>query len=178
MSVDPKYFWIDAWALEQYISKAEKAWQRFERLTARSASTRGRNAEAEAVELTEKALGLYRGNFLPADAEQFWTFSYRERIRSKFIRMILVLGSHLEQSGQTQKAVDCYLKGLEVDPLAEQFCQRLMVCYKRLGQRAEGLGVYRRCRDLLESVLGIPPSPKTESIHRSLQQGINRNRSK
>jgi DNA-binding SARP family transcriptional activator len=36
-----------------------------------------------------------------------------------------------------------------------------MDCHQRLGQRAEALRVYRRCRDLLAAELGLAPSRAT-----------------
>jgi ATP/maltotriose-dependent transcriptional regulator MalT/DNA-binding SARP family transcriptional activator len=172
LSLDPRYCWVDAWALEKRIGEAEAEWKRVERLSIWSGQEADMPGESEAAEITEKAVDLYAGHYLPADAGQPWTVSYRERLRSKYIRMILKLGSYLEQSRQTQKAVECYQKGLEVDALAEEFYQRLMLCYQRLGQQAAGLVVYRRCSSSLKSELGMPPSSKTEAIRRSLQSPL------
>jgi len=55
-----------------------------------------------------------------------------------------------------------------VDGLAEEFYQHLMVCHQELGQRAEAVSTYNRCRTLLLSSLGIPPSRKTEDLYQSI----------
>jgi two-component SAPR family response regulator len=93
----------------------------------------------------------------------------RERLRSKFLRAVGFLGRSLERDGQWTEAIACYRRGLEVDDLAEGFYQRLMLCHGRLGQIAEAVGVYDRCRKTLTAVLGILPSPETETIRRSLR---------
>jgi DNA-binding SARP family transcriptional activator len=44
-----------------------------------------------------------------------------------------------------------------------------MKCYQQMGKRAEALAVYKRCYQILSSVLGIEPSPETEAIKRALK---------
>ena len=61
-----------------------------------------------------------------------------------------------------------FSRALELDNLAEALYRRLMVCYRELGEPAESLNVYRRCRDMLSIVLGIKPSPETEAIRAML----------
>jgi DNA-binding SARP family transcriptional activator len=96
--------------------------------------------------------------------------SIRERLRNKFLRNVRRLGIYWEQSGELARAVDCYQKGLEVDDLAEEFYQCLMKCYQQMGKRAEALAVYKRCYQILSSVLGIEPSPETEAIKQALKR--------
>jgi DNA-binding SARP family transcriptional activator len=76
------------------------------------------------------------------------------------------LGRHWEKEGQLEKAVQCYQRGLETDDLAEDFHQRLMTCYHRLGRRAEVLSVYERCKRILSASLGIEPSSETKAIRK------------
>jgi hypothetical protein len=44
-----------------------------------------------------------------------------------------------------------------------------MICYRELGEVAEALQVYRRCRDMLSIVLGTTPSPETEVVRATLR---------
>jgi DNA-binding SARP family transcriptional activator len=99
-----------------------------------------------------------------------WMVSIRERLRNKVLRMIKRCGSYYEQSGEFENALEIYQKGLEVDDLIEEFCRRMMKCYYRLGRRAEALSVYKRCFQVLSSVLGINPSEETEALARELKQ--------
>ena len=36
------------------------------------------------------------------------------------------------------------------------------------GNRAEALGVYERCRQLLDEELGVPPSAQTRAVHEKI----------
>lgn len=66
-------------------------------------------------------------------------------------------------------AAEVFLRGLDMDNLTEEFYQRLMVCYQGLGQKADAVKVYHRCRSVLSAALGVEPSSRTEEIYASLQ---------
>jgi DNA-binding SARP family transcriptional activator len=155
VNLDARYCWVDTWAFEQLLEQADQA------------ERRGRIDQAG--ELSEKALTLYKGPFLNSDAKASWALLPRERLRNKFLRSTSKLGQRWEQAGEWRRAIECYEKGLDVDGLAEEFYQRQMVYYQRLGRRAEALVVYQRCRRILAAVLGVSPSPETEALYRSLR---------
>ncbi len=162
-TLDARYCWVDAWTFERLLAEAET---RLKDL--REGRDQGAVRRPPLDDFVGKAAALYKGHFLLGDEAHVWTASYRERLRGKFLRLIVRWGDHLESVGQWEDAVDCYQKGLEVDDLAEEFYQRLMLCYQQLGLRGEAIAAYRRCRKALSSVLGVEPSPKTEAIYRSL----------
>jgi two-component SAPR family response regulator len=120
------------------------------------------------MQLAEKAIGLYKGHFLPGDEEETWTVSYRERLRNKFLRLITRLGDSLQKTGQWEKALEYYQKGLQVDDLAEEFYQGLMICHQHLGAISEAVKTYRNCQKVLSAVLGVEPSPITEKIYKEM----------
>ena len=149
VSLDPRCCWVDIWALERLMSQAESS---------------------RSPELTEKALALYQGPFLGQETEQPWAIPLRERLRSRIIRLMGKQCRQWEEAKKWRKAAECYQRALEVDDLAEEFYQRLMLSYQRMGRRTEALAVYQRCRKILSSVFGIEPSPETEAIYKSLLQ--------
>jgi two-component SAPR family response regulator len=82
------------------------------------------------------------------------------------------LGDYLEEAGQWEKAVEYYEKGLEVDDLAEEFYQHLMICYHKLGQWTEAIKTYNRCKKSVFAALGVEPSPKTQALFRNLTERV------
>lgn len=156
LSLNPRLCWTDAWAFERVVEEAEDAWKD--------------QAFASAMQASEKAMALYKGHFLPADRELAWTVSYGERLRSRFLRIVSHLGTHYEQTDQCDRTVDCYLRSLDIDDLAEEHYQKLMLCYKKLGRTAEAVAVYKRCCAALSVHLGATPSEKTEAIYSTLRR--------
>ena len=67
-------------------------------------------------------------------------------------------------AGQHGAAARLYQRLVEHQPLAEDLVRRLMACLLVLGQRAEALAVYRRCRQQLSVVLGVRPAAETEAL--------------
>jgi DNA-binding SARP family transcriptional activator len=158
LTLDQKYCWVDIWAFQRTFGQADTAWRR----------KKSQTNMARIVELTQKAIDIYKGPFLIEEEGESWTIPLRERLRSKFIRGVSNLGRYWESLEQWEKAAECYQLGLEVDNLAEDLYQRLMICYHRMSLRAEALTVYERCRQMLSVTLGITPSPNTETIRDSL----------
>jgi len=156
LTLNQRYCWVDVWAFERIFGQADAAWK----------EATGCKAE-EAIELTQKAIDIYHGHFMEGESGEPWADSLNERLRSKFFQGVEKLGHYLETVEQWNKALECYQNGLKKDGLAEIFYQRLMVCYHRLGRGSEALLVYDRCKRILNTTLGIEPSPKTKAIRKS-----------
>jgi LuxR family transcriptional regulator, maltose regulon positive regulatory protein len=160
--------WVDAFALEQVLSEAEGLWEPFSRCQA-DPRRLSRDAATQAIQLTRKAITLYQGHFLEVEPEQTWLLSPQERLRSKYIRGITTLASHWEAALEPEMAIECYEKALEVDDLAEECYQHLMLCHQQLGRRAKAIAVYGRCRSVLGARLGMEPSARTEALLATLR---------
>jgi LuxR family transcriptional regulator, maltose regulon positive regulatory protein len=150
IGLNPQLCWTDVWAFERRIEQFE-----------------GSEEQAGAA---SEALRLYRGNFLPTYTDEPWTAKMRERLRSKFVRLVEAVALADENAGRWEQAIALYSKGLEADDLVEPFYQGLMRCYRSLGRHAEAMNAFRRLRQLLSVVLGIAPSESTQAMARALQR--------
>jgi len=166
-SLDPSYCWVDAWAFERIVQQSEAEFKRMgERETQRD------DEEKQMIQLVEKAIAIYKGQFLAADEGYLWTTSFRERLRTKFFRLVTRIGEHLENRDRWEKAIEYYQRALDIDDLGEEFYQHLMICYRHLGQDGKAVETYRCCKKTLTATLGIEPSPKTQAIYRTLTGNV------
>ncbi|MEN6623724.1 MAG: BTAD domain-containing putative transcriptional regulator [Smithella sp.] len=154
VSLNKLYCWVDLWA--------------FERLFERMRPTDDKGQTSLMRSIADKALDLYKGTFLPADANYFFTISSRERLRSKYFQVIARVGSILEKEGNWQAAADYYSKGLIANPVAEEYYQGQMNCYIHLDRKAEAMITFQQCRNVLHTELGMGPSEKTKALGREL----------
>lgn len=155
VSLNRDHIWIDAVESERAFAAAEGALGR---------------GDQKAFDKAVKTLGvLYRGPFLPADADAPWSVSMRERLKAGFVQFVTDYGEQLESSERWDEAADWYRRGLAADDLSESFYQGLMRCHLEAGRCAEGLSVFRRMRQILSVTLGIQPSVQSEALSRSLQ---------
>ncbi len=161
VSLDSLRVWVDVWAFERLLCEAEDRWKK---------SGAGNMPDVTAVSLTEKALAFYKGHFLPSETKQAWSMSSRERLHMKFLSSVSALAGHWERADDCEKAVQTLRKGIEIDGLAEEFYQQLMICHHRLGQEAEVVKTFYRCRSVLSKSLGIEPSRRTKEIYSSIRQ--------
>jgi LuxR family transcriptional regulator, maltose regulon positive regulatory protein len=158
ISLNPRYCWVDAWAFERISDKTEASWK----------DSQSREEMAGIWKLAEKAIGLYKGSFLPEDQDLAWSTSYRERLRNKYLRLTLRVGRGLEQANEWKKAVEYYQRALDIDEYSEEFYQHLMLCYQRLGYYSEAILAYQRCKKTLSENFGIEPSPQTQALYKNL----------
>jgi DNA-binding SARP family transcriptional activator len=156
LTLDGRLCWVDAWAFERALESSEFRVQGSE-------LKGGKNQPA-----IEKVINLYCGHFLPSDTRLPWSAVSRERLRGKFLRLILGAGEALERAGRWRQAGALFELGIGKDAVCEEFYQHLMLCCKRLGQEARAAHVYKQCRLMLSHELGIQPSSRTEEIRRSL----------
>lgn len=151
--------WVDAWEFERILNKID-------RILVNPANTDSMPGDIEL--LLQDALSLYQGGFLSRETAKPWNVSLRERLRFKLFRHITSVSHIAEENGRWTNAIHFYQKGLEIEPLAEELYQRLMICYQYMGRKAEALSVYQRCRANLSAGLDIAPSPETEKIRTSI----------
>ena len=152
LSLDPESCWVDSIALEALLGRS------------------GALPAAELPRLCREAVGLYAGRFLPADGDCPWVVSRGELLKNRLLSVIGAAGRRHEEQGEWSAAADCYRQGLDLDDLAEEFCRRLMTCYRELDQRAEGVKLYHRFQQHLERRLGIAPSLQSQAVFTSLMR--------
>ena len=119
--------------------------------------------------LGDRLMSIYRGPLLANEGEKDWLLGCRDRLRSQFHRVVRAIGDSLEARQDLDRAIVLYRQALERDNLSEELYQRLMLCHQRRGEHAEGLKVYRRCRELLSIVLGVQPGPRTQQVYETLR---------
>jgi DNA-binding SARP family transcriptional activator len=153
VTLNPLFCWVDVWAFERILSTIET-------------KTNYKKEQGKIINLCEKAISMYNGYFLREDSGLYWTSPMRERLRSKFIRVIINTGEYLRKKGKLKKVIELYQKVIEIDPIIEEVYQQLMKCYGALGYRGEVERLYRMCVNVLSTVLGVKPSPQTEMIYR------------
>ncbi len=126
----------------------------------------GRRQEAAAE--YERAIELYRGDYLLEDLYEDWTMVERERLINAYVDMLGRLAVHYMESGQPQEAIRACYRLLEKDRCHEDSYRVLMRCYVSLGLRDRALRQYRLCEETLLRHFGTAPSSETKSLYGSL----------
>jgi LuxR family transcriptional regulator, maltose regulon positive regulatory protein len=151
ISFNRKLVWVDTWAFMRLSATAEKK-------------------SDNPSDLAHQALDLYSGSFLSMEDEH-WMVSYREKLRDRFLRLIISLGRGLENNNMYKEAIRCYRAAIEADDLAEEVYLRLMVCYSSLGDKTSAISAYERLHKILNARLNTTPTPsaKTSAVFREIK---------
>jgi adenylate cyclase len=158
LTLDTAKCWTDVWAFDELLSRIENA-----------AHPPASASEIRYGELAKELVRIYAGHFIEKESQEPWAIAARDKLRARFVRAVTTLGAGLEQLHQWDAAAALYARALELDNLTEALYRRLMICYRELGETAEALKVYRRCRDLLSIILNLNPSSETEAIRATLR---------
>jgi DNA-binding SARP family transcriptional activator len=156
IAFDENLCWVDTWAFERVCARIESL------LGVRPAASQVDDGELEMRR--GQLFSLYRGHLFGEAELPSWALALRDRLRARFIRSVDALGQRLENIGRPEAAIALYRAALEQDNLAEELYQRLIACHLARGENAQALNAYRRCRELLSIVLGVPPSARTEAL--------------
>jgi DNA-binding SARP family transcriptional activator len=148
LSFNPDQCWLDIWA--------------FDELSESSEGSLPLDTRAQAL------VEVYRGSFFEGDDTPVVVIQ-REKFHWKFLRTICSFGEQLEAQNNYDFAIRCYLRAIEVDPLAEELYRRLMKCYQHVDRTAEALATYERCFRTLMSVLNTEPTNEMKSLREAIQ---------
>jgi LuxR family transcriptional regulator, maltose regulon positive regulatory protein len=152
---------IDAWRFEAEVEELNLA------LTSPLSVT-----EISAIASRCKQLfDLYQGPFFAQDKSSPWVARMRDLFHAKFVRSVKHTGCYWQSTRQWDRAITLYERALEIDNLAEEIHRELMRCHLAKREFSDVVRVFRRCRELLSLVMGVPPCEETEMIYRQALAG-------
>jgi SARP family transcriptional regulator, regulator of embCAB operon len=146
----PADVWIDVEAASEAIDRAESA-------------LRGDEPQ-EAWGWSQVAYQISRRSFLMGE-EGPWVSLKRSELRDVLVRAHECLSEPSIWHTQPEYAVKHAREAVAIEPFRETGYQLLMRAHAAVGNRAEALRVYERCRSLLSEELGVPPSSQTEAVY-------------
>ena len=146
----PADVWIDVEAASEAIDRAESA-------------LRG-DKPREAWGWAHVAYQISRRPFLMGE-EGPWVTLKRSELRDVLVRAHECLSEPGIWGTELAYAVKHAKEAVAIEPFRETSYQLLMRAHAAVGNRAEALRVYERCRSLLSEELGVPPSPRTEAVY-------------
>jgi DNA-binding SARP family transcriptional activator len=119
----------------------------------------------------EKAIDLYRGDYLIEDLYEDWTMVERERLANAYMDILDRLAVHYMEVEQHQESIRTCYRVLEKDRCHEDSYRLLMRCYAQIGQLSTAVRQYRMCEQILGQEYGTSPSLETRSLLRSITMG-------
>ncbi|MCZ4512471.1 BTAD domain-containing putative transcriptional regulator [Streptomyces sp. ActVer] len=101
---------------------------------------------------------LFQGDLLPGWNDD-WVHFERERLRQLRLHALDALSSRLLAGGRHASALKAALESVRVEPLRESGHRAVVAVHLAEGNTAEAIRTYRAFAALLDTELGLPPSP-------------------
>ena len=153
LTLDLRYCWVDVWAVERKLNALLQALP---------------DKPARLEQALKDIAQLYHGSFLQGEDETH-VLSLRERLHSKMLRVLTLSAEQLFVQADYEQAVAVFRKGLDIEPLVEHFYLGIMQCQQALGRPAEALSTYEHYRQIIQKLLGAPPSPEIAALAATLR---------
>jgi LuxR family transcriptional regulator, maltose regulon positive regulatory protein len=118
--------------------------------------------------LLQKALDLYRGDYLPEALYETWVAEEREHLLALFLESADRLTELCLAQRKYTEAIDLSQRILSRDTCWERAYRHLMRAYHELADRGQVARVYRRCVQTLRDELDVPPSTETRELYERL----------
>jgi DNA-binding SARP family transcriptional activator len=122
------------------------------------------------LEALEAAAARYAGDLLPMDLHAPWTEAPRDRLRQRYLDVLLALAEKYLGRGDLAGAAQTWRTALEKDATLEAAHRGLMEVFAREGQRDRALKQYGVCLDALADELGVAPSRDTRALYERIER--------
>ncbi|MHB1134882.1 MAG: BTAD domain-containing putative transcriptional regulator [Chloroflexota bacterium] len=123
---------------------------------------------AEALAAYQSAAALYAGDYLEDERYSDWCTDEREHLRQQFLAVLARLARLQRDQGDVEAAIATLRSALRAEPTLEETHRALMETLWQAGRRDEALAQYARCRQLLQTRLGLGPAPETEALRQRI----------
>ena len=131
----------------------------------------------ECARLLEKAVELYRGDFLDevslpdSPAFQEWSVFQREQHRRYLLAALQSLSDYHKQQRNYEAAYQYAWRYVNLAPLEETAYRQLMSVLALSGRRSAALEQFNACRSLLARELGVEPAVETLALYELIRSG-------
>ncbi|MCM3568267.1 BTAD domain-containing putative transcriptional regulator [Neobacillus mesonae] len=121
--------------------------------------------DEKGMNLLERGLTLYHGDYLPDRRYDDWCISKRESMLVYFLRGAEKMAQLMVRRENYDAAIFWCENILERDRTWEEAYRLLMYCYYRKNNRPHAIKWYQKCTEVLEEELGVTPLEPTKHMY-------------
>lgn len=125
------------------------------------------------IENLEKAVGLYKGEFLPKSSNCDWVVSKSVFYMTLYIKCIGSLSQLLWENEKFFQAVSICEKAVELYPLEETLHRFLLISYINSKENNKALNHFTKLADIFYKELGVNVSDSIRSLYPKIIDNIN-----
>lgn len=123
----------------------------------------------ERVGLYKQSLSIY--NTPSSLVVPYWPHGLIDALRESATNACRQVGLSYREKEDYVSSLDFYLRGICINPLAEDIYRSAMELYSILGNNGEIARLFNNCKSCLEDEVGMPPSGETIRLFNKLVKG-------
>ncbi|HBG74403.1 MAG: hypothetical protein A2X25_13880 [Chloroflexi bacterium GWB2_49_20] len=120
------------------------------------------------LNLLQRAVSLYKGEYLPETLYETWVAEEREHLAALFLESADRLAEMYINKKRFTEVIDLCQRILTQDNCWERAYRHLMFAYEKLGDRGQVGRTYQRCVQTLFEELNVSPAPETKILYKNL----------
>ncbi|MFN3565867.1 MAG: BTAD domain-containing putative transcriptional regulator, partial [Burkholderiaceae bacterium] len=152
LSIDSRFVWVDAWALEQLLADAR----------------RDRTTPMTATEFAQRLRRLYQDDFLHNERDGAWALTYREKLHAETVSVLTTRIATAIDQGDWAGVAALSEVGLRIDDCVEAFHRAAIQTHLARNDPTAAVLAYRRCQRTLSLRLMAAPSAQAAALfHRA-----------
>jgi DNA-binding SARP family transcriptional activator len=124
--------------------------------------------DAERAELYRSAAELYRGDFLPKNALDFWVVPLTGFYRTKFTKAVCYASDYLSAEDRHEEVIPLCQNAIKIDPYEEYFHQSLIRAQIAVGRHQQAMEHYDFVNELFFSKFGVNPSHELTALYKDI----------
>ena len=141
--------------------------EEFDRLTAEGESAKRAGDHERFVAAYERALALYRGDFMQGSYEE-WAEEQRSYYKEQYLRMLETLAVAAQKQEDWARSLQLAQRILSDDQFREDVHCMIMRAHAAQGNRAAVKDQYESLRRVLRKELGVEPAAETQRVFKQL----------
>jgi DNA-binding SARP family transcriptional activator len=122
----------------------------------------------QAMAVYQRALELYKGEYLPDARYLDWSTIEREHLAVLYLQAGDKFCEHSLKRGNFQAVIEVCHRILAQDSCWERAYRHLMAAFDGLGDHGQVARAYQRCVEIMKTELNVRPSDETEQLYQQL----------
>jgi tetratricopeptide (TPR) repeat protein len=123
----------------------------------------------QAIVPLQKALSLYKGEYLPEAAFSEWTIMQRQYYQRLYLDSVVTLCGLLKNTGQFAEIIGICEDAVNIEPYSEQIHILYIEALIAQGEKSLAMSHYGYITDTLYRELGIKPSKSMIHLHKMIK---------
>lgn len=128
--------------------------------------------DSEKIELYEKALELYKGDFLPKSAFEEWVISLSEYYRRVYLDCTYKLIALLKKQNRYERIVYVCERATEFVPFEEKVHENLIRALATVGNQEQAISHYEYVNNMFYKELGVRTSDSLRGLYQEITSGL------